>query len=97
MLVPGTYKLVLQVDKARCTTVQMKKWPQQGYTSGGKIHNSFVFRIEKTQHVMFFFYGLGHKMIGCFCLEVTTGLLVVTRLEKYAESATLAALSWLVK
>jgi len=44
------------VDKARYTTVQTEKGPQQGYTSGGKMHTVSFFPIESAQHVMLFLW-----------------------------------------
>ena len=51
------------------TTVQMEKWPQQGYTSSGKIHIISFFRLE-VHNMWCYFHGLDHKIPGCFCLEV---------------------------
>ena len=69
---------MLYVDKARYTAVQMEKWPQQSYTSGGeKCTLSYVsfFLIESAQHVMLFLwigsqndkvflFGSGYRFAG---------------------------------
>ena len=75
------------------------------YSSNGKMTKAGLYLWRQNTKYVFFrlkvhdtwcycFYGLRHKMAWWFCLEVAIGLLPVTRLEKNAEFATLAAQSW---
>jgi len=57
---------------------------------------AYLFFRLKMHNMGCYFHGLGHKMTGCFCLEVAIGLLAGTRLEYNTEIARLAAQSWLV-
>jgi len=53
-----------------------------------------MFSRLKMLNMLCYFYGLGHKMTGGFCLEVAIGPLAMTRLEYNAAFVTLATMSW---
>jgi len=42
---------------------------------------NFLFYQVKVRNTWCYFYGLGHKMTGCVCLEVAISLLAMTQLE----------------
>jgi len=98
---PGlSYQLL--VPRTRCykwtklDTLQFK-WKTNHSRSmplAAKVHTTFLFCRLRVHNMWCCFYGLGHKMTGCFCLDMVIVPLAVTRLEQNAEFVTLTALSW---
>jgi len=78
MLVPGTQ--CYEWTKPDALQLKWKNDHSTAIPLAAK-HTLFLFFRWKVHNMWCYFYGLGHKLTGCVCLEAATGLLAVIRLE----------------